>query len=584
MTDWSLLPLVPLEAIFRLLKHKDQLACTLVCRRWNEAFASCPVLVQNVVFVIKNIYSDGEIRSVLNGRQRNYRNWAIDVIDDCCTAIVDKCLADAVNRCKIESLTLNSFMLPLVDCFRRNATMLGSITKLNLEIVLSSNVTLNCSTVQKLVFEQLKVFNYVQSYSGTTPTPVAFVFETPNLVSASIIIETLADEEALYREYPLLELESGVKLEQLEVDVKGRMWESFFAQERTVLQQLLIRRASDEKEERDWDLMFRNMPNLEQVEFVYPNENMLASLSRHCRKITHLKLSRFAFDDGSFGESISRCSLKELRMDGDLYCSRSVRLRVDNLTLLELEYSTLPSYQHKFLIVAPEVKILKVRCSNYQTLQLLPGDQLESVDMDYYFGEGTFFDGSFLSTFCFANIRDLVLYVNGSAQKLLGRLDNLVNLTQLQLFCSKGADISYLFRTICISCQNLEKLNVLNVGQGQVIILFSVLDSLFYIEKLKELALQHITVFEVKNKFRLKNLAAVNFTGSEAFGLDKKPTEFPIETGGCEDNTNKMRILRYENLFIYLFINFFETNMLRLIRIPPNIQHFFKTFLFHCSY
>ncbi|XP_055524086.1 uncharacterized protein LOC129717872 [Wyeomyia smithii] len=202
-------------------------------------------LVQKVVFTIKDYCGDEkQTRSVVGHSKRNYRNWFIELIDGDLRATFAECL-EAATRCTVESLTLNSFLVPLVECLPVNAaTLFGSLTELNLRILLSFEDKFDCSTAQRWVFEQLKVLNYVQCYYGYKPSPVAFVFETPNLVSASLTTEIRVElrPRALYRMYPLLELKDGAKLERLEVDLEGRLWGSFFAQERTALKHSVVRR------------------------------------------------------------------------------------------------------------------------------------------------------------------------------------------------------------------------------------------------------------------------------------------------------------------------------------------------------
>ncbi|XP_058815752.1 uncharacterized protein LOC131679143 isoform X2 [Topomyia yanbarensis] len=412
----------------------------------------------------------------------------------------------------------------------QHAALFGSITELNLELAMDQAVSLNAE--HEYVLGQLRKFHYLQLYSGSAPACVAVRLSAPNLESAAIALESLTDEESLYREGPLLELKGCSWLKSLEVDLKGRMWENFFSIERPCLERLLLRRASDESEEYDWDKLFGNMPGLRDVEMVFSNDAMLTSLRRNCRKLEKLTLNGFRFEDGSFADNMNMISLTELHMDGRLRSvlySKQSTLRLNNMNKLVWNYVKFSRVQYIFVIDAPRLASVTIRWCDYRRLQLRPGSHLESIDMDYY-GNQTVTPNFFSASL--DHLRCVTLYINSSSLILVGQMANFLCLKQLEIVCStvnRSYDCSALFGSICLSCLGLEELTVRNEHENQLTVEYTHLTQLVHLTHLKQLTLQYITITNVSSEMKLAHRVRTNVKGCTAVDSSGMQTRFPIE-------------------------------------------------------
>ncbi|XP_058443915.1 uncharacterized protein LOC131425782 [Malaya genurostris] len=528
--DWSALPLEPLESILGKLKFKDRLACSLVCRRWNEALFSCPALAQTIVLVIGTSYGDEhEPEVLLRYSKRNYRLLAVELNNNVSSAKINRCLVNVLDQCEVHGLSLFGMVNSVFESIRLHSVRFRSLTELSLELTVDQLVLL--SSVQELTMEQLKKFHYIQLYSGSAPASVAVFLDAPNLESAVIVLESLGDEEALYREGPLLELRGCSRLKTLEVDLKGCMWQNFFTTMRPKLERLLIRRASDESEEYDWDMLFGNMPALHHVDMVYSNDAMLSSLSRNCSKLKKLVLNGFRYEDGSFGDNINRILLEELHVDGRLrsvlYSNQST-LTLKTVKKISWSNVKFSRVQYVFVVDAPEVTSVTVRWCDYRRFQLRPGDQLKSIDIDYY-GNQTVAPNFFRASL--DQLHSLILYINGSSLALVGQMDSFPCLKKLELICSTehhGYGISALFESICVSCLGLVELTIRNEHERLLHIENCHLIHLVRLEHLRVLTLQYITIINVSDDITLGYWVRINAKGCRIVDCAGQQTKFPI--------------------------------------------------------
>ncbi|XP_058838779.1 uncharacterized protein LOC131694249 [Topomyia yanbarensis] len=525
--DWTLLPLEPLETIFHQLEFKDRIACSLVCRRWNEVLFSCPALARSIIFSIGPTYST-DLRSVIRWSNRNYRQITIVLNHDSDTAL-SELIAETAERWDVKLVSLVGDPPKVLNCMNLNANLFNSITELNLEFTMDRAWPV--ISAQTITFRNLKKFNYLQVYTGSNPMGMLFRLVVPNLEEVSVVLDSLANEEAMYWADPLIEIVECNNLKSLEVDLNCTMWERFFATERPTLERLVIRRASDEFQERDWNLLFRNMPNLRYVEFVFSNDIMLSNLTRNCKKVERLMLNGFCLHDGSFANNMSLLSLKQVHMDGWMngaLFSLNSPLDLVHLEELTWKYVELAPAQGSFTLVTPELRRLTLRGCDYKRFLLEVGCRLEIIDMDYYEEQvltPNFFDS-------LENLQHLTLHINSSSLKLVRHMRHLPQLNQLELVCSTerhGYDCNALFSSICSHCPELRELCIRNEHENYLSIGYRYFVQLVRLSKLRILTLQYITLYNVVGEIPMEHLVRLNVWGCIVIG--KGPFKrFPIAT------------------------------------------------------
>lgn len=531
--DWSSLPLEALEQIFRHLRFKDRLlACSLVCQHWNRTLFSCPTLARRVVLGIGGGQTT-EVRDALRVSQRNYRQLSVvldEIGEEAREGSVNEFLAEVGELWSVQNVSLVGEPATLLECFRLNGPLFGGITELSLE--LTKNVDWVPFERQDVEMGELKKLHYLQMYLGRERVGTAFRLIVPKLESVAVVLDSLANEEVQYWEDPLIELDRCGKLRSLELDLNTTMWESFFDEEKPHLERLLIRRASDEFEERDWDRIFRNMHKLRSVEMVFSSDVMLASLRRNCKKLDKLVLNGFCYQGGTFANNMDWSTMKHLFMDG--WLNGGVYSRENSLTLPSLEdlhwkYVELTPAQGYFTLITPNLKNLTLRGCDYKRFHLEVGPYLQSVDIDYY-GPQQFAPNFFSHLH---NVTQLTLHINGSSLRLTQLLTYQTQLRSLEMICGtehRGYDINDLFRAFLNSCPLLTQLTVRNEHENQLQLDYPVFSLLSNLKHLNQLNFQYITLLNVTGSIRMEHLSHLDVSGCRVQDTHGMLAEkFPIE-------------------------------------------------------
>lgn len=510
--DWASLPLEVLEAIFRQLNFKDLLRCALVCRSWNRALFECPSLAHRVVFLFDAAHTD-QLRQLIPMSERNYRQLAIGLTVPWNEDIKD-CFDQAVQQWNLRFVSLVGEPDKVSDCLLSNMPFFGALTELNLEFTLT-RAWPEWTEIQKVELSQLRKMHYLQVYTGANQMNTLYHFVLPKVEQVSLVLDSLANEEAMYWEDPLIELSGCELLRSLEVDLNGTMWEQFFAIHKPYMERLVIRRAIDEYQNRDWDLEFSKMPNLRYVEFTFVNNEMLASLNRKCKKIEKLLINGFCLDDGNFSSSMQFPLLKSLHMDGWLngsLFSNELSLTLDKTEDLVWKYVELAPAQGAFTLVSPNVKRLTLRGCEYARFELDIGNRLESLDMDYY---GTqLVAPNFLNRL--GHLKHLVLHISGRSALLAPKLCHLRHVKRLEVVCcteSYGYDCSALFESICNNLTELEEFILRNEHENPLMLDYKRYRKLCQLTQLKVLNLQYITIYNVTGTTELKHVPHLNVWG-----------------------------------------------------------------------
>lgn len=517
-TDWGALPLEPLERIFRQLKFKDRLlACSLVCQHWNRTLFCCPALARGIVLGISGD-QPAQVREALRASQRNYRQLSIVLggdHDQPDNGSVNEFLTEVVGLWNVQNVSVVGEPTSLLDCFRLNGALFGGITELSLE--LTKNIDWSPFGKQDVTMGELKKLHYLQMYVGRERVSTAFRLIVPKLESAGIVLDSMANEEALYWEDPLIDLEGCDKLVSLEVDLNTTMWEPFFAVDRPHLERLLIRRASDEFQERDWDRIFQHMPNLRDVEMVFSGDVMLASLKRNCKKLEKLVLNGFCFHDGSFASNMGwSATMKQLFMDGWLnggVYSRDPALNLSALEDLQWKYVELTPAQGYFTLIVPKLRKLTLRGCDYKRFHLEVGPHLDRVDIDYY-GPQQFAPNFFSSLHA---VTQLILHINGDSFRVVQHLTYTMQLQQLEMICGtehRGYEINNLFTAFVKHCPLLEELTVRNEHENQLKLDYEAFALLEGLKLLRLLTFQYITLTNVSGAaIRMERLDRLDVSG-----------------------------------------------------------------------
>ncbi|XP_039429411.1 uncharacterized protein LOC120412859 [Culex pipiens pallens] len=516
-TDWGALPLEPLERIFRQLKFKDRLACSLVCQHWNRTLFCCPALARGIVLRISGD-QPVQVREALLASQRNYRQLSIVLggdDDQPDNGSVNEFLTEVVGLWNVQNVSVVGEPTSLLDCFRSNGALFGGITELSLE--LTKNIDWSPFGKQDVTMGELKKLHYLQMYLGRDRVSTAFRLIVPKLESAGIVLDSMANEEALYWEDPLIDLEGCDKMVSLEVDLNTTMWEPFFSVDRPHLERLLIRRASDEFQERDWDRIFQHMPNLRDVEMVFSSDVMLASLKRNCKKLEKLVLNGFCFHNGSFASNMGwSATLKQLFMDGWLnggVYSRDPSLNLSALEDLQWKYVELTPAQGYFTLIAPKLRKLTLRGCDYKRFHLEVGPHLDRVDIDYY-GPQQFAPNFFSSLHA---VTQLILHINGDSFRIVQHLTYTLQLQRLEMICGtehRGYEINGLFTAFVKHCPLLEELTVRNEHENQLKLNYEAFALLEGLKLLRLLTFQYITLTNVSGAaIRMERLDRLDVSG-----------------------------------------------------------------------
>ncbi|XP_062542584.1 uncharacterized protein LOC134210547 [Armigeres subalbatus] len=511
MIDWVSLPLEPLEAIFRQLNYKDRLSCALVCHKWNQALFECPSLAHSIVFSIDTARTE-QLQPIIARSDRNYRQLAIGLRGPWTEDLVE-CLDQAVQRWNIRFVSLVGEPDKVRSCLISKSSFFSSLTELNLEFTLTR--TWPAIDILEVELSQLKKMHYLQVYTGARQTFTLFRFILPKAEEISLVLDSLANEEAMYWEDPLIELFGCGNLRSLEIDLNGTMWQKFFAIDKPYMERLVIRRAIDEYQNRDWNVEFSKMPNLRHVEFTFSNNEMLASLNRNCKKIEKLHLNGFCLDDGNFVSSMQFPFLRSLHMDGwangSLF-SNELSLRLDNLEELTWKYVELAPIQGIFKIITPNVKRLTLRGCEYARFEIDVGYRLTSLDMDYYGVQ--IVAPNFLDHL--VHLNNLTLHISGRSCKLASKMHHLHNIKRLEIVCSTeihGYDCNTLFESVCQNLVYLEEFVLRNEHENQLIVDYKKYSQLSQLSQLKKLTLQYITIENVTGEMTLKNVPHFNVWG-----------------------------------------------------------------------
>ncbi|XP_053687910.1 uncharacterized protein LOC128737318 [Sabethes cyaneus] len=530
--DWSFLPLEILEIILGKLEFKDRMACSLVCHSWCSALFCSPKLARDIVFSIGPKYCS-DFRSIIQSSERNFRQLVI-VLHTADLAL-NEIVAEAAKRWNVKFVSLVGEPVRLLSCFKSNVQLFDSITELTLEFTMDRAWPV--MPVQEVTFVNLKKFHYLQIYVGPNPMSVLFRLVMPKLEVASIVLDSLANEEAMYWEDPLIELLECDKLKSLEVDLNSSMWDNFFAVKRSNMERLVIRRASDECHERNWHQLFGNMPNLKHVEFAFSSDSMLSNLIASCKKIERIMFYGFCLHDGSFANNMEVLKLKQIHLDGwltgSLFSSEG-RLDVFHLEDLTWKYVELAPAQGTFTIVAPELKRLTLRGCDYKRFLLEVGDCLECVDMDYY--ETQIMTPNFFGSL--ENVQRLTLHINSNSQKLALKIAPMPRLKYLELVCSTerhGYNCNALFRGICANCPELEELCIRNEHENELRISYSHFVQLVRLTRLRVLTMHFVTLLDVAGEIPLRHLQRQNIWGCTVSGNSSKQC-FPLQTQDKEMN------------------------------------------------
>ncbi|XP_055530427.1 uncharacterized protein LOC129721656 [Wyeomyia smithii] len=369
--------------------------------------------------------------------------------------------------------------------------------------------------VQEVTFKHLKKFHYLQVYIGPNHMGILFRLKIPKLESASIVLDSLANEEAMYWEDPLIELLECDELRSLEVDLNSTMWDNFFGVKRPKMERLVIRRASDECHDRDWNQLFSNMPNIKHVEFAFSNDIMLSSLVNNCKHIEQIMFYGFCLHHGSFANNMELLQLKHVHLDGwltgSLFSSEG-RLDLFHLDELTWKYVELAPAQGTFTIVAPELKRLTLRGCDYKRFLLEIGDCLEDVDMDYY--ETQIMTPNFFGSL--EHLQRLTLHINSNSQKLALEIAPMLRLKYFELVCSTerhGYNCNALFRGICENCPELEEMCIRNEHEHELRLGYSFFVQLVRLTQLRILTMHYVTLLDVTGDMPLRHLQRLNIWG-----------------------------------------------------------------------
>ncbi|XP_055640217.1 uncharacterized protein LOC129777765 [Toxorhynchites rutilus septentrionalis] len=521
--DWSQLTPDLLFLVLKLLKPRERLTCSLVCRTWYDAISMYPILLNDYVVKI-NPRSAREVQRLIGASKRQFRQLYVEL--EANDYSVGECVTEAVHRVDIQFLWLIGEPEHVKFFMESQTTMFASLTELRLEF--SANTSWEVYASLNVFLENLKEFHYLQIY-GPNPEQVIFNLIAPKLEKAYILLDSLANEEIAYWEDPLIELRECTQLKSLYVDLKGSMWDNFFDVERVHLERLVLRRAIDEIDTRDWNRLFINMPNLRYVEFICSTNAMLTSLRRYCNKIQSLQITGFNFYDGNFASCLSMPTLEQVHLDGWMnggIFTGETMLQLNNLKELTWKYAELTAAMGSFRLVTPALKSVTLRGCDYRKFLLhVEGNRLESIDLDCYDDQWQEIPSFFA---CLDNLQQLTLNTNTKALRLVQTIGPLAQLKRLEVFCyteRNENECNALFAGLCAICPQLEWFSLVKENLGELILSCECLLELKQMRALKYLTLRYITIRDAKHEIRIDNLIHLEVSSCVLSGSGES---FPI--------------------------------------------------------
>ncbi|XP_055610434.1 uncharacterized protein LOC129757289 [Uranotaenia lowii] len=538
---WDAIPLEPFELILGQLKLQDKLACSLVCQHWNRTLFSSPSLVRDIVFAIGPRWSQ-DLQDLVRASTRNYRRLLIVLTDGTWRVKVNELIAEVSQRWTIKSVSLIGEPVNLLDCFRWNVAMFDALTELSLEFTVESAWTK--LSAQDVELKHLQKLHYLQVYVGTKYERLIVRFFVPNLKELYIVTDSLANQDVMYWEDPMIEIYNCSKLSRLELDLNSTMWVDFFKVERPSMERLVIRRAYDDYDERNWDEIFQRMSNLRDIEVFFASDAILASVNRNCMKLERFLMNGFCLHEGSFGNSMNISSLRSLHVDGllngSLY-SNMCTLHLTNLQELVWKYVELVPTQEKLIIVAPALHEITLRACDYKRFQLVVGNTLTHADID--FTEPQVTTPNFFSSM--GNLLNLSLQVTGPANQLVPEMFYLSNLRRFELTCSTerhAYTIDELFQSICTSCNLLEVFELRNEHEELLNLSYRSFAELRRLELLKKLVLHYINLHSVPDKscLMIGKIPHMDFYGSNVSSASEQQiTGLPVTSMVHESSTQR---------------------------------------------
>lgn len=423
---------------------------------------------------------------------------------------INDCLKQIAKLWNMINVTLVGEPLNIKECMIVNAYAFNFLTELYLEFVMDQRW--KKMRVQNVTMEQLKRFYYLQVYIGPHNFGILFRFSFPRLEGAYIVLDSLANEEVSYWEDPLIEIITCPQLKTLNIDLNSSMWETFFSEYRPELETLVLRRAKDEYEDRNWHDLFINMPNLRNAELHFTTDRMIASLGRYCQQLQSVHLGGFCLYDGSFTSNMNLPLLERVYMDGwnsGVLFTYGTELELPRLTHLNLRYIEFLNTQTTIQLDVPKLTHLTLRRCDYKKLRINVGNELRFLDVDYNKNPPIVPD----FFYHLENVERLHLQIDESQPTLLPCLQYLSKVKFIELICQTEThpyDCNALFVLLCHSCPKLEELLILNEHENTLTLNYDSFAQMVHLENLRELTLQCLTLPDPGEVIRMDNLLLFN--------------------------------------------------------------------------
>ncbi|XP_058819731.1 uncharacterized protein LOC131682347 [Topomyia yanbarensis] len=442
--SWDRLPFEIYVHIFKNLNFWDRKPLSLVCQRWNEVIFS-RALCRNLCIELsrgdwsKNSNGGDDIENVrvldegvVETSHRDYRVVYVKWCKDSSSSVfnsIDRLLRGLSDKFQLEGMIIDAPLgQHLANFFRTHGDLLARIRKLQVLTECTESrlrldrCMLKMDRLETLFWREIVPNDQLELYRPW------MVLQAPNLQSAVVRLGDSDTDHGIMWHNCFLELDQCSNLNSLNIHLHARMWERFFEQQLSSLEQLTLRHKTPNLEIRDWNVMFRNMPNLKSLQMWDVNDAILEAINRHCNQLKVLLLDKvnltrqFLLTDRVFP------CLEHLRLEsGEIRSNRTLCLPV----LQNLEWFNVTNQDNQILnIFAPNLRYLrqaKHGQSDFILTHCVPSC-LEKLQLDLY--ASNIPDHLFRP---FPNMRDFSVRISSARPDLDRIVPNVKNINEFTL-------------------------------------------------------------------------------------------------------------------------------------------------------
>ncbi|XP_058443622.1 uncharacterized protein LOC131425614 [Malaya genurostris] len=369
--SWDRLPFEIYVQIFKNLNFWDRKPLSLVCHRWNEVIFSRALCRNLCIELSRGDWSGNGVdgiekvrvvdEGVVEASHRDYRVVYVKWCKDSSPAVfqsIDRLLRGLNNKKQLEGMIIDAPLgQQLTVFFRTHCDLLARIRKLQVSTECTDcRLRLDPCLLRMEQLETLYWREIVPNDQLEVQRPW-LVLEAPMLQSAIVRFGDSDSDQGLMWHSSFIELDQSFSLKTLKIHLHSRMWERFFEQKLSSLEQLTLCHKTPNLEARDWNLMFANMPNLKKIQMWEVTDDIMEAINRHCLFLQNLLLDKVNLTRQFLSTDRIFPCLEHLRLEsGEIRSNRTLCLPA----LQNFEWFNVKNQEnHTLNIFAPNLRNLR---------------------------------------------------------------------------------------------------------------------------------------------------------------------------------------------------------------------------------